>query len=272
MELWQAIVLGVIQGLAEFLPIYSSGHLLLVQELMGLDFSQDEEIAFDVALHAGTLVALFAYFRSDLLALGRAFVRSLRTRSAREPEERLSWLILLGTLPAIGAYLLFSDTIRSMEDRPLLIASMLIGVSFIFIIAERFRGTRAVEDVRWTHALAIGCAQAAALIPGTSRSGATISMGMLLGFERAAAARFSFLLSAPVITAALVLSLPDLARSGAASNEFLAATIIGFAAAAISGYVAVAALLRFLGGHSLAWFAAYRIPVGILFLAYFMDR
>lgn len=272
MELWEAIVLGVVQGLAEFLPISSSGHLLLVQQLMGLSLSRDETIAFDVALHAGTLVALFTYFRSDLAALLRAFERSLRTRRVDTTEQRLGWLILLGTAPAIATYLAFSQQLRAMEDRPVLIASMLIGVSFVFIIAERFRGERTMQDVGWRDALLIGIGQAAALVPGTSRSGATISTGMLLGFGRAAAARFSFLLSAPVVLAAVVLSLEDLASFSQANTGFLINTLAGFVAAAVSGYLAVAGLLRFLGAHSLAWFAAYRIPVGVLFLAWFSMR
>jgi undecaprenyl-diphosphatase len=268
MEIWQALILGIVQGLTEFLPVSSSGHLLLVQDLMNITMSQDETIAFDVALHAGTLVALFSYFRNDIAQLIRGFFASVRARSVREPEQRMPWLIIVGTVPALVVYKVFEDQIRAMEHRPLVTASMLIAVSFVFIVAERFRGERTAEQVTLRDAILIGLGQAAALIPGTSRSGATISTGMFLGFDRAAAARFSFLLSAPVVLAAVVLSIGDLASFSQSSNAFLVNTVVGFVASAVSGYVAVSALLRFLGGHSLAWFAAYRIPAGIFFLIY----
>jgi undecaprenyl-diphosphatase len=159
--------------------------------------------------------------------------------------------------------------IQDAQDNVTLIALMLIGFSFVFILADRLRGEREIESASWRDAIAIGCAQAFALIPGTSRSGATISIGMMMGFDRKAAARFSFLLSAPVITAALLLTLPDLAEAGSQDMNFVIATAVGFVAAAISGYIAVAALLKFLGGHALGWFAVYRIPAGLFFLWYF---
>lgn len=269
MEWWQAIVLGVVQGLTEFLPVSSSGHLIIAQELLGVTGSDDDIVAFDVALHAGTLVALFAYFRHDLLGIARGWLQTLRTKRVETLEQRLSWLILLGTLPAIAVYLAFSDQIDKAEDNLVLVSSMLIGFSLVFIVVERLRGSKQIEHVRWYHALAVGFGQALALIPGTSRSGATISTGMAMGFERSAAARFSFLLSAPVVTSAFILTVPDLARASHADASFLVAVVCGVVAAALSGYLAVAGLLRFLGGHSLAWFAAYRIPVGIFFLWFF---
>lgn len=274
MELWQAIFLGAVQGLAEFLPISSSAHLLLLQDAMHVSLRHNDEIVFDVALHAGTLVALFAYFREDLLGIVTAWGSSI-VRRRRVPTDlqrvnaRAGWLILLGTCPAIIAYKLFEAPIMRMESRPTWIAGMLIAFSLIFIIAERFKGTKQFEDVGVAQALLIGLGQALALFPGTSRSGATISTGMLLGLDRAAAARFSFLLSAPVVLAAIVLKIPDLVHAGVRDGGFLVLVAVGFIASAISGYIAVTVLLRFVRGHSLAWFAAYRVPVGIIALLWF---
>ena len=272
MEWWQAIILGIVQGLTEFLPVSSSGHLLLLQDVMNVQASGDALDAFDVALHAGTLVALFAYFGSDLWAMAGAWFQSIRTRTMATPEARLAWLILLGTIPALVFFAVAGDFIDAAQENMTLIASMLIGVSFVFIIAERFKGERSTDQANWRDALAIGCAQALALIPGTSRSGATISMGMLLGFDRTAAARFSFLLSAPVITAALVKTTPELAHVSQQDTGFLIASIAGFVASAVSGYLAVSYLIKFLGNNSLSWFAGYRIPVGMFFLWYFSAR
>lgn len=272
MEWWQAIILGMVQGLTEFLPVSSSGHLIITQDLIGVTGDDEQVVAFDVALHAGTLVAVLTYFREDLSAVARGWVSSLRTRRADTPEQRLGWYIILGTLPAIVAFLLFSDLIDKAEDNLVLISSMMIAVSFVFIAVEFVGGRKQVSELRWWHALVVGCGQAVALIPGTSRSGGTISAGMALGFERAAAARFSFLLSAPVVLAAVILKFPELVRACAENSSFLLATVLGVTTAGLSGYLAVSALLRFLGGHSLAWFAAYRIPVGVLFLIYFQGQ
>lgn len=272
MEWWQAIILGVVQGLTEFLPVSSSGHLFLFEELLGLEGGDEELLAFYVALHAGTLVALVAYFWRDISTIARAWATSVVQRRVETVEQRLSWLIALGSLPAVAFYLLMGEQIEAAQDNLTLIASMLIGIGIVFIVVERFRGERQIEDVRWHHALAIGCGQALALIPGTSRSGATIATGLAMGFDRVAAARFSFLLSTPIVLGAFLVKLPDLAQASSQDSSYLIALVVGFVAAVVSGYVAVAGLLRFLGGHSLAWFAVYRIPVGVAFLIYLQVR
>lgn len=268
MQWWEAIVLGLVQGLSEFLPISSSGHLILAREILGLDLPAEQAQAFDVAMHAGTLVALVIYFRDDLLQLVRAAVSSVRARAMRTTYERLVWLIALGTLPAVIVGALFADPLEGLSERPMLVASMLLAFSFVFIIAERFRGHRQLADIRWWHALLVGCAQAFALFPGTSRSGATISAGLFVGLERRVAARFSFLLAAPIVFAAFAMKSPDIAAASNESSAFLVSIVLGFVSAAISGFLAVAALLRFLASHSLAWFAAYRIPVALAMLAW----
>jgi undecaprenyl-diphosphatase len=269
MDWWQALVLGIVQGLTEFLPISSSGHLILAQELLGVELANEQLDAFDVALHLGTLVAVFSYFWSDIVRIVRAGAGSLVRRKVETTDERLAWFVALGTIPAIAAYALFGDAIQAAQDNYVLIGSMLIGFCLVFAIADRYCGTGDVDRLTLGRALAIGCGQALALIPGTSRSGATIATGMLVGLDRKAAARFSFLLSTPATLAALVLTSPDLVSGIGGDPSFFVATVVGTVAAGISGYIAIATLLRFLGGHALSWFSLYRIPAGIFILWYY---
>lgn len=269
MEWWQALILGIVQGLTEFLPISSSGHLIFAQELLGVEAEGAALDAFDVALHIGTLVAVFSYFRADLTAMAVGGARTLVRRRVETTDERLAWYVVLGTVPAIVAYLLFGDQIQAAQEAYVLISIMLIAFCAYFFLADWRGGSGALEGMRLWQALLIGVGQAVALIPGTSRSGATIATGMLVGLDRTAAARFSFLLSAPAILAATVLTLPDLVHAFREDVGFIVATLIGTVAAGVSGYVAVASLLRFLAGHALSWFAVYRIPVGLFFLWWF---
>lgn len=272
MEIWHAALLGIVQGLSEFLPISSSGHLILVEHLLGVaeEVDGDAMIAFNVALHGGTLLAVFTYFRVDIANLIRGLVSSLRERSLARVEQRLPWLIGLGMVPALLFYLAAGSWLRGLEDKPAQVAVMLIAFSFVFLIAERFRGERTLEDVTPGRMLAIGAGQAIALIPGVSRSGASISAGLFCGLEREQAARASFLLAAPTVAAAFLLEIGDIAKLGNADTQFAVATAVGFVCAAVSGYLAVSGLLRFLANHSLGWFTLYRIPVGVVMLYHFM--
>ncbi|MCW2962678.1 MAG: pyrophosphate phosphatase [Thermoleophilia bacterium] len=275
MDWWQALILGIAQGLTEFLPVSSSGHLTLLQELMNVEGDDDLLKAFDVAMHAGTFIAVVGYFRHDMGRMLAAWGQSVARREVKTADQRVAWLIFVGTLPAIAAYLFFGDLLDRLDDKMVLVASLLIAVSFVFLLADWLhdRAERAgellqFEGLRWYHGVFVGIAQAVALIPGTSRSGATIAMSMMLKVDRQTAARFSFLLGTPAVFGALVVKLPDL-RHGFDDPSFVLATIVGFIGSVIAGFWAIDVLVKFLGKHRLSWFALYRIPVGIFFLWYF---
>ncbi|MBI4089966.1 MAG: undecaprenyl-diphosphatase UppP [Candidatus Kerfeldbacteria bacterium] len=251
---FDAIVLGAIQGLTEFLPISSSGHLLLAHELFGLDVR--DSLTFDVALHVGTLIALLTYFWSDIWRLLTAVTHPGRAELAT--ERRLAWLILLAAVPAalIGAILeSFFSTLRS--SAVVIVTMAAIGV--LFLIAERIHRPRLeLSAISWRASLAIGFSQALALIPGVSRSGITIVAGMLAGLSRAAAARFTFLLSIPTVAGAALKQL--LAIEVWPATE-LTAIALGIASSAVVGYLVIRLLLRFLRNHRLDVFAFYRFVV-----------
>jgi len=258
----EAIVLGLVQGLTEFLPISSSGHLRIVPALLGWE---DPGAGFTAVIQMGTIAAVLLYFRRDLLDIARAWLRELRLPwRERSHDAKLGWFIIIGTIPISIFGFAFSDQIESGARDLYLIGSALILFSFVMLLAEKL-GTRRREmaDLNGRDGIYIGFAQALALIPGVSRSGATISAGLLRGFDRAAAARYSFLLSVP----AVVLSgLFELREIGGEDNASVGATAIATLAAFVSGYAAIAWLLRYLASHTLGIFVAYRIPLGILVL------
>ena len=259
LELLEAILLGVVQGLTEFLPVSSSGHLLLGQYFLGLD--QDRfGLPFDVALHLGTLLAVVAFFWRDLLRMAHAFVRSLAPgrRDLADTDQRLAYLILASTIPAslIGFFLedFFETGVRS----PWVVVFNLVLVGVLFIVGEAVGSrSRRADKLRFPEALGIGLAQAAALVPGVSRSGATITLGLFLGLRREEAARFSFLMSVPIIAGAGSLQLAEVASEGmdARSAVMFGA---GFISSAVVGYLAIKFFLRFVAHHSLRAFAYYR--------------
>jgi undecaprenyl-diphosphatase len=268
----QALVLGVVQGATEFLPISSSGHLLVVPYLLGWD---EHPLAFDVALHIGTLLAVLIYFRRDWFELLRATLQDLARHRARlrdwSTQGRLTLLIALGTIPAVVVGVLigpFEDALRS----PVLAAVMLILVSGYMAAADRLtaRGPSPLSMTSLTPArvLAVGVAQACALVPGVSRSGATIATGMFAGLSRATAARFSFLLATPVTLAAALKETPNL-RFAAAQGITGTEVAIGIVASFVVGIVAIAFLLRFLATRSLTVFVIYRLLLAavVLFVA-----
>jgi undecaprenyl-diphosphatase len=260
----EAIVLGLVQGLTEFLPISSSGHLRIVPAFFGWE---DPGAAFTAVIQLGTMAAVLVYFRRDLWRIAVAWVHELRVPFRRRSHEaNLGWFIVLGTIPISIFGLAFSDQIESGARDLYLIGSALILFSFVMLLAERV-GTRQREltDMDGRDGLYIGFAQALALIPGISRSGATISAGLFRGFDRAAAARYSFLLSVPAVVLSGLFELRDVGGEG--DNASAAATIIATLAAFVSGYVAIAWLLRYLATHTLGIFVAYRIPLGILVIA-----
>ena len=259
LEFLQAILLGVVQGLTEFLPVSSSGHLLLGQYFLGLD--QDRfGLPFDVALYLGTLVAVVIYFWRDLLRMAGAFVRSLSPggRDLADPDQRLAYLILASTIPAalIGFFLegFFEEAVRS----PWVVVFNLVLVGVLFIVGEAVGSkTRRADKLRFVEAVEIGLAQAAALVPGVSRSGATITLGLFLGLRREEAARFSFLMSVPIIAGAGTLQLAEVAAEG--MDRLQAAMFVaGFVSSTVVGYLAIRFFLRFVVHHSLRAFSYYR--------------
>ncbi len=260
----QAIVLAVVQGVTEFLPISSSGHLILVPRVFGWP---DQGLVFDVATHVGTLMAVLVYFRKDLLHLAVGFFRPAAVEVADFEPRRLAWGIVLGTLPAVVVGLLFKDLIESEARNPVLVAGTLIGFGVVMGLADRMGlRRREIGEVGVAAALLIGGAQALALVPGTSRSGVTITAALLLGFTRPAAARFSFLLSVPALVAAAGLAGLDLLERGVAAGE-LALMGVGIAVSAATGYLVIAWLLAWLRRASLLPFVAYRVLLGLVILA-----
>jgi undecaprenyl-diphosphatase len=263
----KALILGLVQGITEFLPVSSTAHLILFPWLFGWDDALLESLTFDVALHFGTLAAVLVYFRRDWARLVRAFVTSVRYASVSGPDERLVWLIIIATIPAAVLGIAFEGYVETALRSPLVIVFSLTLVSGLMVLAEKAAGSRAASDMgamRTVHAVLIGFAQAAALIPGVSRSGATITAGLWSGYRRDEAARFSFLLSTPVIAGACVLKLKYL-LGGFPEGE---AAIFGAGAlaAAVSGYAAIAFLISYLGRRPLYVFAGYRVllAAGIL--------
>ncbi len=264
MSALEAIVLGLVQGLTEFLPISSSGHLRIVPSLLGWE---DPGAAFTAVIQLGTMAAVLFYFRRDLWSIAVAWARELRTPwRQRSHEAKLGWFIALGTIPIAVFGFAFSDQIESGARDLYVIGTALILFSFVMLLAEHVgRHTREVADMDGRDGIFIGFAQALALIPGVSRSGATISAGLLRGFDRAAAARYSFLLSVPAVVLSGLFELREIGGEG--DNASVAATVIATIAAFFSGYAAIAWLLRYLANHSLAIFVAYRIPLGIAVIA-----
>jgi len=260
-----AIVLGIVQGLTEFLPVSSSGHLRIVPAFLGWE---DPGAAFTAVTQLGTMAAVLLYFRRDLWNITTALLAGVRRPEARLTNDfRLGVYIILGTIPISVIGLAFADTIEDEFRSLYLVATMLIVAGLILAWSERFRvdrERRAVAQVTMRDAWVIGFAQAAALIPGVSRSGATISAGLLRGFDRAAAARYSFLLSVP----AVVLSgLFEARKIGGEGSAGIAPTLVATLLAFVTGYAAIAWLLRYLATHTLSIFVGYRLVLGVAVIA-----
>lgn len=277
MNLLQALVLGVIQGLTEFLPISSSAHLIIVPWLADWE---PFGLAFDVALHIGTLTAILSYFRRELLQMARRTLASwvdLRGRRwPEDPEARLGIAIVLATIPAATFGLVFEQLIEEFfhggdlsTAAIMTIALVLIALGFVLAIADRWlvrRGSGMAErELTLRRALLIGLAQSLALIPGASRSGTTIAAGLLVGLNRPAAARFSFLLGVPLITGAGIKQSWDVIQHGAGGVGW-EVFLVGMVTAAVVGYLAIAGLLRFLARRSVDVFVGYRLMLGLLLI------
>lgn len=273
MNIIQGIILGIVQGVTEFIPVSSSGHLVLVPWALGW---QEPGLLFDTVVHWGTLIAVLAYFWRDWGGIARGFFDSLAIRGPwnsapggrlASPQSRLAWSIILGTVPAVLIGLLFEDYVESLFSTPAIVAIFMLVTALILAVSERLgRRSRGLEALQLPDALAVGLAQAAAIAPGISRSGATIAAGLGRGLTRDGAARFSFLLSTPVILGAGLLQVAKTLTENVGEANWLL-LLAGLAAAAVSGYLCIKFLLAYLRRGKLYVFAAYCALVGIVALA-----
>lgn len=257
MSVVAAVLLGVIQGLTEFLPVSSSAHLILARTFFGWEVPPEFGLAFDVALHVGTLAAIVVFFRSDIAGMIGSLPSALSSDAS--PPARLARLIVIGTVPIVVVAVAFNDYIEQVLRTPAVAAGALTVGAVAMLVAERLGPrVRTENELRWGDAVLIGCAQASALIPGMSRSGSTIAMGMFLGVRRDSAARFTFLLAIPAMVAAAAketMALRDMPLPPG-SYQLIAAGVLVSAAV---GYLTIKYFLRFLAGHKLDVFACYRL-------------
>ena len=275
-NLIHAAILGLVQGLTEFLPISSSAHLILVPSFLGWNDPFADSIAFDVMLHMGTLAALLIYFRNDLWQYLRAWLASLRDRRiGDDPQRRIAWLLVISVIPAalLGAAFesSFDTAFRDTTRFAWIAVFILVGAALLWL-AERWGSrTRSLAQMRPRDAAIIGVGQAIALFPGISRSGVTIATGLFLGLERDAAARFSFLMSVPVIAGAGIWKARTLVGAGLGAAE-TGELVVGVLTSAIFGFLAVAFLLSYLRGHGTGIFIAYRIGLAAVVFAFLLSR
>jgi undecaprenyl-diphosphatase len=265
MDLLQAVVLGIVEGLTEFLPVSSTGHLTITEKLLGLDVDDDAITAFTAVVQVGAIIAVLLYFRRDLIAIIRALLAGIRSPQERTGADwRLGIAVVAGSIPIGIVGLAAKGAIEGPLRSLWVVGAALILWSAVIIYAERQgRGAEPTgKELRVGDALKIGLAQCVALIPGVSRSGATISAGLLLGFDRVTATRLSFLMAIPALTAAGLLELKDAIGNGVGLGPTLAGTVVAFGIA----YVSIAWLLKFVAGHSLSRFVPYRVAVGAIVL------
>lgn len=258
MTIVQSIILGVVQGFTEFLPISSSAHLVIIPYLFNWTLDPQKNFIFGVLVQLGTLVAVIVYFWSDLVVIFKAVFKGLKDRAPmKDSDSRLGWWIVLGTIPAGLAGLFLKSKVESVFNSPLITAVLLLVTALLLVLSERFsKKAKNLEDLNWFDSLFIGIFQALAIFPGISRSGATISGGLFKGYTREAAARYSFLLSIPIMLAAGLLSFIDLLQADFFLS-FLPILLIGFVVAGVIGYFSIRWLLSYVKNHSMNGFAIY---------------
>ena len=261
----QVIVLSIVQGLTEFLPVSSSGHLRIVSQLF---WGEDAGASFTAVIQLGTELAVLVFFAKDIWRILTAWFAGVLDKTKRGFDCRMGWMVIAGTIPVGIAGVLLKDLIRENFRNLWITATVLILFSLVFILAER-RGkkTRGFEDLTMKDAVVMGLWQCLALIPGVSRSGGTISGGLFLNLDREVATRFSFLLAIPAVLASGLFSLPDAFDPQAGQAASGLQLLVGSGIAFVVGYISIAWLLKFVSNHSFAWFAAYRIPLGLLVMA-----
>jgi undecaprenyl-diphosphatase len=268
-DLVAAALLGAVQGLTEFLPVSSSGHLILARAFFGWDPGRFG-LAFDVACHVGTLLAVVAFFRADILRLALAAPGALAGRDGG--WERMGRMIVVGTIPVVIIGVLFADAIETTLRSPAVVA-VALAVGAIGLIVAEWAGAkrRGDETIGYGEAFAIGVAQASALVPGISRSGATLTIAMLLGLRRESAARFVFLLSLPAVLAAAIKETMEVAKMGVEGLP-VAVFVVGLVVSGIVGYLTVKFFIRYLAGHTLHGFAVYRLALAGITFAWLATR
>jgi undecaprenyl-diphosphatase len=261
----QVVVLSVVQGLTEFLPVSSSGHLAIVSQVF---FHDDAGASFTAVIQIGTEIAVLIYFARDIVRIVKAWFGGLFDKARRTPDYWLGWWVILGSVPIGAAGLIFKHYIRGDVRNLWIIATALVVFSAVIAAAEYFgKQTRTIEQFTWRDSLIIGSVQCLALIPGVSRSGATISAGLFMAQKREAAARFGFLLAIPAVLASGLFSLPDAFHpEGAGMSATGLQLLVGSVIAFVIGYAAVAWFLKFLVSHSMYWFVGYRVIVGVVVL------
>ena len=263
----QSFLLGIIQGLTEFIPVSSTAHLLIGQTLLGIP-AGDRIFSFNVIIQLGTVLALLLFFWKDLLSIAQAFLQGLRDRRPFATHNALvGWLVIVATIPALIVGFLLKDVIDTLFSNPILIAGVRLLVSATLLGLVEYFGShnRKLESVSWTDAIVIGFFQILAIFPGASRSGSTIAGGIVRGFDRPSAARMAFLMSAPILTAAglyesvQVILMPN-------TTEFLPYLVVGFVTAGVVGWLSISWLMSFLRNHSIYLFAGYCAIVGMICL------
>lgn len=262
-DIYIAIVLGLVQAITEFLPISSSAHLILARGV--LDFQAIDGLAFDVALHIGTLLAVVVYFWNDLRALARGFLSSVARRTGPvDPAGRLAWYVIAGCIPAGVVGFLFEKQIEEYFRNPtVIVVTLILGAILFLWVERRYRSEGELQTLTMARAIAIGAAQSLALIPGVSRSGITIVVGMMCGLRRDQAARFSFLMATPLMLGAGAKKSMDLLETTLSSHQWIVLAV-GVVASALAGWLVIRFLLDFLRRRSLDLFAYYRIALAIL--------
>ena len=269
MTVWQAIVLGLVQGATEYAPVSSSGHLILVPWLFGWEqLGGDASFAksFDVALHMGTLLGAVIFFRHDLWSYLTAWIVSIRARRIETTDERIAWALVVGTIPGAVVGAVFESVIQETLGAPILISAMLaiFGV-VLYLVDKRMPSVRGLDSIGVRTGLFLGIAQAMALQPGVSRSGVTMTAARTIGLDRETAARFSFLLSLPIIAGAGLYKASDLAQTGFQGHE--AVFFWGFVSSGVSGFLVIWGLLKYLKLHDFKVFMLYRLAVAGLIIA-----
>ncbi len=273
MTLIDAVILGLLQGISEFLPISSSGHLIIAEKLLNLPYEALK--SFDVSVHFGTLLAILAYFYKDILDLLKALyswigrVKSEHLSEKLKEDRSMLLYLIIATIPAIFIGFFWGDFLDEYFRSPLSVAVMLIAVGLVFIIVEYWHKKIKESKISFNKSIVIGLAQAVALIPGVSRSGATISAGLVQGIKREQSARFSFLLGSIAITAASALSVYEIIK-GKVMLPPLTVTVVGIVCSFVAGFISIAFLMKFLKKHTLNIFGIYRIAVGACLLFFFL--
>ncbi|MGH3499728.1 MAG: undecaprenyl-diphosphate phosphatase [Nocardioidaceae bacterium] len=264
MDFLQALVLGIVEGLTEFLPVSSTGHLTIVEKLMGLGIDDSDVTAFTAVIQIGAIVAVIVYFRRDIWNIITGWLSGLvRSDQRATLDYRMGWYVIVGTIPVGVAGLLGKDLVTGALRNLWWVAAALIGWSVVMVAAERLASQRRHEhDVRVRDAVIIGVVQCISLIPGVSRSGATISAGLFTGLDRLTATRMSFFLSIPALVAAGLYELPSALGGDIPLTSTIVATVVSFLVA----YAAVAWLLRFVANHSIEWFVGYRVLLGVVMM------